>query len=104
MKVARHGMPGMCHPEPRPVGYGMIGGEKGLLTWMVEKRGATDHTVPYGTDHVCLCQAFHAWLPSFRPSGTKVSFLRLTLLGGCRTILNRNFRLRRSSFACRSCS
>jgi hypothetical protein len=22
-----------------------------------------------------LYQAFHAWLPSFRPSGTKVSFL-----------------------------
>jgi hypothetical protein len=39
-----------------------------------------------------LYQAFHAWtsassvesLPSFRPSGTKVSFLRLTPMRGCR--------------------
>jgi hypothetical protein len=28
-------------------------------------------------------QAFHAWLPSFRPSGTKVSFLMLTQMRGC---------------------
>ena len=27
-------------------------------------------------------QAFHAWLLSFRPSGTKVSFLMLTQLRG----------------------
>ena len=30
-------------------------------------------------------QAFHAWLPSFRPSGTKVRYLMLTQMGGCRT-------------------
>ncbi len=52
-----------------PVPYGMIGGEKGLLSWMVEKRGATDHTVPYGTDHVCL-------LPGISCLATFVSSLR----------------------------
>jgi len=30
-------------------------------------------------------ESFHAWLPSFRPSGTKVSFLMLTRMGGCWT-------------------
>jgi hypothetical protein len=33
---------------------------------------------PTGRIMSALYQAFHAWLPSFRPSGTKVSFLRLT--------------------------
>jgi hypothetical protein len=31
----------------------------------------TNHTVPYGTDlHIAAFQAFHARLPSLRPSGT----------------------------------
>jgi hypothetical protein len=33
---------------------------------------------PTGRIMFALYQAFHAWLPSFRPSGTKVSFLMLT--------------------------
>jgi hypothetical protein len=69
MMVARHGMPGMCHPEARPVRYGMIGWREGLSSRMVGKRGATDHTVPYGTDHV--------WpLPGISCLATFVSSLR----------------------------
>jgi len=36
--------------------------------------------IPYPTGRImfALYQAFHAWLPSFRPSGTKVSFLMST--------------------------
>jgi hypothetical protein len=30
-------------------------------------------------------QAFHAWLPSFRPSGTKVSLRTLAPIGSRRT-------------------
>ena len=46
----------------------MIGWREGSIVW----DGHRSYR-PYGTDHVCLYQAFHAWLPSFRPSGTKVS-------------------------------
>jgi hypothetical protein len=53
MMVARHEMPGMCHPKARPVGYGMIGWREGLCLGWWTKRGATDHTVPYGADRVC---------------------------------------------------
>ena len=69
--LARHEMPGMCHPKARPVGYGMIGWRQGLCLGWWTKRGATDHTVPYGTDRVCPLPGIYAWLPSFRPSGTK---------------------------------
>jgi hypothetical protein len=31
MMVARHEMPGMCHAEARPVGYGMIGWRAGVI-------------------------------------------------------------------------
>src|SRR5580692_6789246 len=52
MMVARHGMSGMCRPEARPVGYGMIGQRTwGYCLERCTKRGATDHTVPYGTGH-----------------------------------------------------
>jgi hypothetical protein len=34
-----------------------------------------NYTIPYGTDHVRgIFQAFHAWLPSIRPGGTKRVF------------------------------
>ena len=37
---------------------------------------------PFPTGRIvsAFYQAFHAWLPLFRPSGTKVSFLKLTLM------------------------
>jgi hypothetical protein len=47
--------------------------------------------VPEGPDdgsdstELAEVQAFHAWLPSFRPSGTKARFLMLTRIGSCRT-------------------
>ena len=37
---------------------------------------------PTGRIMSALYQAFHAWLPSFRPSGTKVSLLMLTQMRG----------------------
>jgi hypothetical protein len=35
--VARHEMPGMCHPKARPVGYGMIGWRDGAMSRAVDK-------------------------------------------------------------------
>jgi hypothetical protein len=51
--VARHKMPGNLGLRSRPVGNGMIGWRGVVLRWTADRRGATDHTVPYGTDHVC---------------------------------------------------
>jgi hypothetical protein len=72
MGVARHGMPGMCHPEPRPVGYGMIGWREGLWSRLVDK-ACRHRSYPPRRRRItsAIYQAFHAWLPSFRPSGTK---------------------------------
>jgi hypothetical protein len=40
-----------------------------------------DHSVPYGTDPgFSMFQAFHAWLPSIRPSGTPETDLSLDSL------------------------
>ncbi len=37
MMVARHEMPGMCHPEARPVENGMTGWREGLSFPMVDQ-------------------------------------------------------------------
>jgi hypothetical protein len=42
---------------------------------------------PTGRNMCALYQAFHAWPPSFRPSGTTVGFLRLTQMGSCGTMM-----------------
>ncbi len=72
--VARHEMPGMCHPEARPVGYGMIGWREEAI---VSDSGPSvaPQITPFPTGRIMfgLYQAFHAWLPSFRPSGTKIT-------------------------------
>jgi hypothetical protein len=83
--VARYGMPGMCDPEARPVGYGMIGWREGAIVSDGRQSVAIQIT-PFPTGRIgsALSQAFHAWLPSFRPSGTKVSLLMLTRMGGRR--------------------
>jgi hypothetical protein len=74
MMVARHKMPGAARSRSpsRRVRYDWLARTSDCLErWT--RRGATVHTVPYGTDHVCtVSQAFHAWLPSFRPSGTQI--------------------------------
>ena len=71
MMVARHEMPGMCHPEARPVGYGMIGWQEvAMISDGWTKRGATNHTVPYGTDHVCPLPGISCLATFVRPSGT----------------------------------
>ena len=85
MIVARHEMPGMCHPEARPVGNGMIGWREVLVPRWWTKLAAPAHR-PFPTGRIMsgLYQAFHAWLPSFRPVGTEVSFLRLTRMSSRR--------------------
>ena len=43
---------------------------RALLTLRTTRPSAIDHTVPYGTDSLMArFQAFHAWLPSFVPTG-----------------------------------
>jgi hypothetical protein len=32
-------------------------------------------------------ESFRGWLPSFRPTGTQVSFLKLTQMGSCGTTM-----------------
>ena len=71
MKVARHEMPGELTPKgPVPEGrYELVARE----TFITEGRrtpGCPNHTVPSGRDRGGWSQAFHAWLPSFSPSGT----------------------------------
>jgi len=64
-------------------GYGMIGWREGAA---VSDRGqsVTPQITPFPTGRImsALYQAFHAWLLSFGPSGTKVSFLILTQMRG----------------------
>jgi hypothetical protein len=79
MMVARHGMPGMCHPQARPVGYGMIGWREGAIV-ADGRQTVAPHITPFATGRTmsALYQAFHARtsassvesLPSFRPFGT----------------------------------
>jgi hypothetical protein len=70
--VARHEMPGKRVDMIRPVGNGVILGRAGCSSrTIIERPAQPDHTVPYGTGLSTTCsQAFHAWLPSFGPSGT----------------------------------
>jgi hypothetical protein len=72
MMVARYEMPGKQAGTIRPVGNGMIrrfGPHPSPKT--KERPAQVDHTVPYGTGlSTARFQAFHAWLPSFGPSGT----------------------------------
>jgi hypothetical protein len=72
MMVARHGMPGMCHPEARPVGHGMIGWRDGAIV-SNGKQSVVPQITPFPTGRIMSApyQAFHAWLPSLRPFGTK---------------------------------
>jgi len=71
MMVARHGMPGTCYPETRPVGYGMIGWREAAIVSDGRQSVAPQITpCPTGRIMSALYQAFHAWLPSFRPAGT----------------------------------
>jgi hypothetical protein len=79
--VARHGMPGMCHPEARPVGYGMIGWREAA---MISDRGQSvaPQITPFPTGRImsALYQAFHAWLPSFVPPGQIINQDSITLM------------------------
>jgi hypothetical protein len=74
MMVAGHEMPGIARSRSPSDGYGMIGwrGRSDRLErWT--KRGITVPSAAAETVHVCtVSQAFHAWLPSLRPSETQV--------------------------------
>jgi hypothetical protein len=67
---SRHGMPGKCHPEARPVGNGMIGWREGVIVPDGGQSVAPEITpFPYGTDHV-------RHLPGISCLATVVSSLR----------------------------
>jgi len=72
MMVARHEKPGKQAETVRPVGNGVIRGARLYPSpKTLERPFQSDHTVPYGTGFsVPRFQAFHAWLPTFLPSGT----------------------------------
>ena len=77
--VAWHEVPGKTASKIRPGGNGVIS----CATFRPSSKGnntrlSIDHTVPYGTGaSLPLFQAFHAWLPSFRPSGTQTPMLAI---------------------------
>ena len=83
MIVAGHEMPGKRGKVTRPVlsaiarmateeVNGVMCGPKSCSRYKTAQTPRPEHTVPYGTDSRWrLSQAFHAWLPSFRPSGTQ---------------------------------
>ena len=85
MIVARHEMPGKRADVTRPVlsatarmateeGNGVMYGPQSCSQYETAQTHHPDHTVLYGTDpRWRLFQAFHAWLPSFRPYGTEVT-------------------------------
>jgi hypothetical protein len=72
MMVARYEMPGKQAGTIRPVGNGMIRRFRPFPSpKTIEHPVQPSHTVPSGTGFsVSRFQAFHAWLPSFGPSGT----------------------------------
>jgi hypothetical protein len=74
MMVARDEMPGIARsrsPSRRARYYRLARASDRLER--STKRGITVPSAAAETDHLCtVSQAFHAWLPSFRPSGTQV--------------------------------
>jgi hypothetical protein len=69
MKVARHEMPGMCQNVTRPGGHGMIWSVTDVFSGWTRQVGTIIPSLP-GRIRLGHFQAFHAWLPSFSPSGT----------------------------------
>ena len=75
MMVARHEMPGNVALRNRPVGYGMIRCRgRPVILESGQVLGATDHTVPYGTDHVRVFSrhfmpGYHHFVPTGRCDG-----------------------------------
>jgi hypothetical protein len=72
MMVARYEMPGRQAGTIRPGGNGLIRRFRSHPSpKTMERPVQPNHTVPSGTGFpVPRFQAFHAWLPSFGPSGT----------------------------------
>jgi hypothetical protein len=72
MMVARHEMPGKGSDMIRPVGNGVVRGAT-FCPLSLTIAPARQPIIPYPTGRVLdgAFQAFHAWLPSSGPSGTK---------------------------------
>jgi adenosylcobinamide-phosphate synthase len=70
--VAWHEVPGKTTTMIRPGGNGLINGIRVRPPANTNSAPLPiNHTVPYGTGSLMLrSQAFHAWLPSYSPSGT----------------------------------
>ena len=70
MMVAWHEMPGMCHPEARPVGYGMNGWRDGAIV-SIAGQGAARQTTPFPTGRIMctLTRHFMPGYPRFVPTG-----------------------------------
>jgi adenosylcobinamide-phosphate synthase len=85
MMVAWHEVPGKTTTLIRPVGNGMTSGTRVRPPAKTNSAPLRiDHTVPYGTGlSMPRSQAFHAWLPSYNPSGTQAAML--ARMNGCRT-------------------
>jgi hypothetical protein len=90
MMVARHEMPGNVALRNRPVGYGMIGWRgRPVILESGQGLGATDHTVPYGTDHVRVFSrhfmpGYHHFVPPGQRFRSPESVLMGTAIGGSR--------------------
>ena len=95
MMVARHEMPGNVALRNRPVGYGMIGWRgRPVILESGQVLGATDHTVPDGTDHVrVFSRHFMPGYHHFVPPGQRFRFPKSVLMG---TAIGRSRRSRRS--------
>jgi hypothetical protein len=78
MMVAWHETPGNWLDAVRPIRNGLICGAWRYPSSAIKERPVqTVHTVPYGTvSSMPGFQAFHAGLPSFYPSGIRVSPFR----------------------------
>ncbi len=76
MMVARHEMPGKRGNMIRPVGNGVIRSATSVRGQRQNKY-PYQPIIPFPTGRLLTLgfQAFHAWLPSFRPSGTRLRFL-----------------------------
>src|ERR1700683_27967 len=81
--VARHEMPGnrASRNPSRRVRYDRLAGASFCLGWYT-KPGATDQTVPYGTDHVWrFSRHFMPGYPHAVPTGQKLPFPESTQMG-----------------------
>jgi hypothetical protein len=73
MIVARHEMPGMCHPKARPVGYGMIGWREGGYV-SIGGQNVAPQITPFPTGRIvsAITRHFMPGYPRFVPPGQSI--------------------------------